>query len=83
MRTRRLVFGLFLSYFCAAATFAQNTDSKPKQPVATIGGEAIYDDDLSDTIQGQLLPLRNQESEIKKRAWHKLIEQTLLEATPN
>ena len=58
MRTRRLVFGLFLSYFCAAAAFAQNTDSKPKQPVATIGDEVIYDDDLSHTIQGQLLPLR-------------------------
>jgi len=48
--------------------------------VATIGDEVIYDDDLSHTIQGQLLPLRNQEYEIKKRALDNLIDQKLLES---
>jgi len=73
---------LFLSYLLsAAAGLAQNADpSKPKQPVATVGGQAIYDEELLPTVQGQLFPLRNQEYEIKKRALDSLIEQKLLEA---
>jgi len=73
---------LFLSYLLsAAAGLAQNADpSKPKQPIATVGGQAIYDEELLPTVQGQLFPLRNQEYEIKKRALDSLIEQKLLEA---
>jgi len=64
----------------SAAALAQNTDAaKPKPIVATVGGEPIYDEDLAPTVQGQLLPLRNQEYEIKKRALDSLIEQRLLE----
>ena len=44
-----------------------------------IGGQTIYEDDLLSAAQGQLLPLRNQEYEIKKRALDNLIEQKLLE----
>jgi protein-disulfide isomerase len=74
---------LILSYFfCATAGLAQNTDTpKPKQPIATILGQAIYEDDLLPSIQGQLFPLRNQEYEVKKKALDSLIEQKLLEAT--
>src|SRR5205823_13861725 len=54
--------------------------SSLKQSVVTVDGQPIYDEDLAPSIQGQLLPLRNQEFEIKKQALDKLIEQKLLEA---
>ena len=73
----RVVLICFLS---SAAGLAQNAvASKPKQPIATVGGQAIYDEDLLPSIQGQLLPLRNQEYEIKRRALDNLIDQKLLE----
>jgi protein-disulfide isomerase len=54
--------------------------AKSKQPVATVAGETIYDDDLTPRAQGQLLPLRRQEYDIKKRVLDSLIEEKLLEA---
>jgi protein-disulfide isomerase len=73
---------LLLTYvFIAAASLCQTSDAaKAKQPVATVDGQTIYDDDLVASVQGQLLPLRNQEYEIKKKALDNLIEQKLLEA---
>ena len=44
---------------------ATGADTKPKQPVATVDGQPIYDEDLAPSIEGQLQPLRNQEFEIK------------------
>jgi len=65
----------------AEASWAQATDaSNPKQPIATVGGQAVYEDELLPAVQGQLFPLRNQEYEIKKRALDNLIERKLLEA---
>jgi len=65
---------------CVAAGSAQNAETpKPKQPVATVEGQTIYDEDLAPSVEGQLLPLRNQEYEIKKKALDNLIEQKLLE----
>src|SRR6266516_3769548 len=72
---------LCISAFFAATTVAQNAEtSKAKQPVATVDGRTIYEEDLAASVQGQLLPLRNQEYEIKKKALDNLIEQKLLEA---
>ena len=34
----------------------------------TVDGQTISDEDLAASVQGQLLPLRNQEYEIKKKA---------------
>jgi len=53
---------------------------KPKQPIATIDGQAIYEDDLLPYVQGQLRPLREQEYQIKKKALENFINQRLLEA---
>ena len=70
-----------ISAFFAATTVAQNAEtSKAKQAVATVDGQTIYDEDLASSVQGQLLPLRNQEYEIKRKALDNLIEQKLLEA---
>ena len=66
---------------CATPGSGQNADAaKSKQPVATVAGQAIYDDDLIPSVQAQLLRLRNQEYELKKKALDSLIEQKLLEA---
>jgi len=81
--TGSLKFALvvLICFFYVEAGSAQNTDApKSKQPIATVAGQAIYEDELLPTVQGQLFPLRNQEYEIKKRALDNLIEQKLLEA---
>ncbi len=71
------VCGLFLAF----TALAQNPDAmKAGQPVATVNGQAIYEEDLLPSIQGQLLPLRNQEFEIKRKALDAVIEQKTLEA---
>lgn len=54
--------------------------AKPKQPVATVDGQPIYDEDLAPAVEGQLQPLRNQEYEIKRKALDSLIEQKMLDA---
>jgi hypothetical protein len=61
---------------------AQASDlSKPaKEPIATIAGQPIYDDDLLPSVASQLTPLRKQEYELKKQALENLIDQKLLEA---
>ncbi len=75
------LFLLLSCVFIAAASLGQTSDAaKAKQPVATVDGRTIYEEDLAASVQGQLLPLRNQEYEIKKKALDNLIEQKLLEA---
>src|SRR5215510_2821704 len=74
------LFLLLSCVFIAAASLGQTDAAKAKQPVATVDGQTIYDEDLAASVQGQLLPLRNQEYEIKKKALDDLIEQKLLEA---
>jgi hypothetical protein len=77
--TTRLLIAIF--FLSGAAGSAQNADSaKSKQPIATVEGQTIYDDDLIPSVQTQLLRLRSQEYEIKKKALDSLIEQRLLEA---
>src|SRR6266404_9560978 len=77
----RLAFLFCISAFFAATSLAQNADMpKPKQPVATVDGQPIYDEDLASSVEGQLQPLRNQEYEIKRKALDSLIEQKMLES---
>jgi protein-disulfide isomerase len=72
---------LFVSAFFASTSVAQSAETpKPKQPVATVDGQPIYDEDLAPSVEGQLQPLRNQEYEIKRKALDTLIEQKTLEA---
>lgn len=69
------------AFFCGTAVSAQNRDpAKAKQPVAIVGGQTLYEDDLSPSVRGQLFQLWNQEYEIKKRALDTLIDQKLLES---
>jgi protein-disulfide isomerase len=77
---RPFILLLFTYFIAARSASAQSTAAPlPKQPVASVAGENVYDDELMSSAQGQLLPLRQQEYEIKKRALDNLIEQKLLE----
>ena len=77
----RFTLLLFISAFVASTSVAQSAETpKPRQPVATVDGQPIYDEDLAPSVEGQLQPLRNQEYEIKKKALDNLIEQKMLEA---
>jgi protein-disulfide isomerase len=77
----RIALLLLSCLCCVAAGSAQNAETpKPKQPVATVDGQTIYDEDLAPSVEGQLQPLRNQEYEIKRKALDNLIEQKMLEA---
>jgi protein-disulfide isomerase len=75
-----LVLCIVIFSFSAAKSPAQSTQTpKPQQPVATVDGQNIYDEDLASSVQGQLLPLRTQEYEIKRKALDSLIEEKVLE----
>src|SRR6266567_2420852 len=77
----RIALLFCMSTFFAVTSLAQNAETpKPKQPVATVDGQPIYDEDLAPFVEGQLQPLRNQEYEIKRKALDSLIEQKMLEA---
>src|SRR6266702_8953362 len=77
----RVALLLCMSAFFAAPCVAQNAETpKPKQPVATVDRQPIYDEDLASSVEGQLQALRTQEYEIKRKALDNLIEQKMLEA---
>ena len=81
MPTRLQLTLLLCCFIPAVAAAAQKAEAPTsKAPIATVDGQDIYDDDLASLIQGQLLPLRNQEYEIKRKALDSLIEQKVLEA---
>jgi protein-disulfide isomerase len=68
---------LLLASACPAQTAARH---EPRQPVAVVGGQEIYEEDLLPLVQGQLLPLQAQEYEIKREALDQLVMQRLVEA---
>jgi protein-disulfide isomerase len=45
-----------------------------------VDGQEIYEEDLAPTVEGQLISLRSQEYDIKRKALDTLIEQKMLEA---
>jgi len=51
---------------------------KSTQPLATVDGQAITEEDLLPQIQGQLRPLRDQEYQIKKKALDTLITERIV-----
>ena len=80
MRRFRFPVFLLLSVLFAEVCFSQSADTpKPKQAVATVGDQTIYDTDLASSVEGQLQPLRSQEYDIKKKALDSLIEQKMLD----
>jgi protein-disulfide isomerase len=62
----------------ALGSFAHAAEKK--QPVAVVGGQPIYDDDLLPYVQAQVFQLRLQEYDLKSKALDNLVNQRLLEA---
>jgi len=64
----------------AGYSSAQNSGtSQSRQPVATVDGQPVYEDDLP-SVQAQLSQLRTQEYEVKRKGLDGAIEQKLLSA---
>lgn len=61
---------------------AKQNDGQVKQtePLAVVGGQPIYDDDLLPFVQAQVFQLRLQEYEVKSKALENLVNQKLVEA---
>ncbi len=64
-----------------AASIAQTVGPPTKrEPLAVVGGQTIYDDDLLPLVQAQVFQLRLQEYEVKSKALENLLNQKLLDA---
>ncbi len=63
------------------ASFGQAAPhARSGQPIATVAGQPIYEQDLIQSLGSQLLQLRNQEYQLKSKALDDLIRQKLIEA---
>ena len=66
--------------FLVLPIFSSGQSAPPsKQPLATVDGQPLTDEDLAPYVQSQLRPLREQEYQIKKKALDTLITQRILE----
>jgi predicted DsbA family dithiol-disulfide isomerase len=54
--------------------------SSPKEPIAIVGGRAIYEEEMLPQLESRLQQLRNQEYELRKQVLDGLINQRLVEA---
>ena len=79
-----LVCAAFVTLLCVISAFAQDAGAKPVvergQPLASIGGQSIYEEDLLPLVQAQIFQLRLQEYDIKSKSLDNLINQRLLES---
>ena len=77
----RYVCSLFSVLLLPILSNPQSIEStKKSDPIATVDGQVITEDDLAPLVQGQLRPLRDQEYQIKKKALENLISQKVLDA---
>jgi protein-disulfide isomerase len=77
----RYVCSLFSVLLLPFLSNPQSIEStKKSDPIGTVDGQAITEDDLAPLVQGQLRPLRDQEYQIKKKALENLISQKVLDA---
>jgi protein-disulfide isomerase len=73
----KLALCLGLAALCSAQDAPKGS---PGEPLATVAGQPIYEQDLQATIGPKLLQLHNQEFQIKSSALQDVIRQKLLEA---
>src|SRR5947207_11407478 len=78
LRISTIIFCLIPAAVLAPGVRGQSCGSH--EPIARIGDQAIYDEDLLPSIDGQLFQLRNQEYELKSGELEKLVNQRLLES---
>ena len=63
----------------APALYPQ-TPAAPREPVAVVNGQPLYEEDLLPLIQPQLMQLRSQEYDLRSRSLDELINRKLLDA---
>ncbi len=80
MHTQKFLTVAFLAAALALAPALAAQTPTAQQPIARLGKQAIYEEDLQPVIGGQLLQLRNQEYELKRKALENLLRQRLVEA---
>ena len=78
-RSNHYLYAMALVLIATAAS-AQTVSSSGDPPVAFIDGKPVLASELAQASQGQVLNLRKQEYDIKRRALDALLEQKLLEA---
>ena len=78
----KIIVGLLTVAILALVLSAQ-AGPDARQPIAWIGKQPIYEEDLIPSIAGQLLQLQNQAYELKISALTNLVNQRLLEAAAN
>jgi hypothetical protein len=75
-------FGFRLTLSCATLVFAAPlilTAQNSPQPIATVDGRPIYEEELMSVAGPSLLKLRNQEYKLKSDALDKVIRKKLIE----
>src|SRR5262245_25018225 len=58
----------------------EGAGAKAREPVANVGGQPIYEEDLIPMMQSQMFQVRKQEYQIKSNAVENLIRERLLES---
>ena len=77
VRSSKIILFLLIVIFGVGLTAQTKV---PRQPIARIGNQGIYEEDLLPAIGGQLVQLKNQEFELRSKALENLLNQRLLEA---
>ncbi len=78
---KKLLAGLVVLFAFALPGFSQATPpTSLGDPVASINGQPIYEQDLAPELGSKLLQLRNQEYQIKSKALEDLIRKRVIEA---
>src|SRR5437763_16331950 len=73
----KLAFCLGLAALCSGQ---DGPKGSPGEPLATVAGQPIYEQDLQPVVGPKLLQLQNQEYQVKNGALQDVIRQKLMEA---
>src|SRR6267378_3425862 len=65
---------------CLRALPQTSAPAPAKAPVATVGGQAIFEDELAPLMTAEMQQLRNQEYQIKRQALENVVNKKVLEA---
>jgi hypothetical protein len=80
-KVARFLAACLLTAFLCTPLYAQSTDSSNvRSTLAIIAGEPVYEDELPVAVRTQILQIRYQEFELKRRALDELVRQRLVEA---
>ena len=68
----------FILFTCMGSALFPLAEAQDPQPVATVSGDPIFEQDLIPLIQAKLMQLKNQEYDLKSRALESLINEKLV-----